>query len=221
MDSLIDVKSLKKFLESNPNLMSQVVGYKKPGRKPGVKDEPQQVKVEVEVPNEEENVETISYHKAKKMGIITRKPRQLTEEYRAKMKENLQKGREALKAYQEAKRKEKAEKKEQEINNIVEEKVQKKMKEISLVKDPTKPTKKYIVAPRKKHVKQATTDDSELSELELSDTDTTTDTTDVETKRIRRKVDKKSAVLKTIDKQLSALPPTTQPVRMSKYGNLF
>lgn len=210
MDSL-DVSSLKKFIESNPDLMNKIVGYKKPGVPKGTKKPIQPVVVETEAPE----VEEISYSKAKKMGIIKRKPRNLSDESKQRMLDNLAKGREALKAYQEAKRKVK--------EDTPTAPTVTKIKEKSIVEDDTKPTKKYLVKPPKRRVKKEI---PLMSDTDEEDTTTATDiteseTTDVETRRIRKKVAKKQAVLDTIDKQLQKIPPPTQLTRQSKYGKLF
>jgi len=215
MDNIVDVQALKKFIESNPNIMNQIVGYKKPGVPKGYKKPVTPVIVHTEAEND---VEVISHSKAKKMGIIKRKPRNLSPGTKERMLETLAKGREVLKANHAAKRAER----ESKAKEIVEKEVEKKIKEINLVKDETKPTKKYLVKPVKRRGKRIddTTDDTTTDAISSEDESLDT-TTDEDTKRIQRKVTKKAAVLKTIDKQLSKIPTSTVPVMKSRYGNLF
>ena len=82
----------------------------------------------------------------------------------------------------------------QQVDDQVEEEVKKKIKEINLVKDSSNPV------PCKTSKKNDTTDYNPTED----DTSEVTDaTTDEDTKRLQSKVQKKAAVLKTIDKQLA------------------
>lgn len=202
----IDVKQIRKIIEANPDILNAP----KVGRKKGSKNEPVPVLATVEA--EPEEVMEVSYSKAKAMGIKTRKPRNLSDESKAKMLEALAKGREKLREKQEAVRAQKEAEREKP-----------KVKEINLVKESNKPTKKILIKPKKKYTKKTTqvapeiTEDSESEEIEEQ---TESESTDVETKRTRRKVEKKVALLKDIDNKISSLSSQTN-IYNTKYGKLF
>ena len=136
MDNL-DLKKLRKIIDDHPEILEKP----KLGRKKGGKNEPVTIVATVQAPEAE--VEEISYSKAKTLGISVRKPRQMTEEQKTKMLENLQKGREKLKILNEEKKR------------LKEEEAKKpKVREIDMVQDPKKPVKKYIIKPKRKHKKE-------------------------------------------------------------------
>lgn len=205
----IDVKQIRKIIEANPDILNAP----KPGRKKGSKVEPIPVLATVEA--EPEEVIEVSYSKAKAMGIKTRKPRQLSEESKAKMYEALAKGREKLREKQEIKRAEKEA-----------EKDKPKVKEINLVKEKDKPTKKILIKPKKKYVKKAerinqheentTSEDEETQEEPITESEST----DIEIKKTRRKVAKKVELLKDIDSKISTISSQAN-IYNTKYGRLF
>jgi hypothetical protein len=123
------------------------------------------------------------------------------------MLENLQKGREKLREINMQKRK------------IKEEEAKKpKVKEIYMVKDPKRATKKYIIQPKKKHIKKREQPEEEEIASSSSEEEAPTDTTDAEDVRVRRKVEKKVKAIKDIDDKIKSL---SNNMFRSKYGNLF
>ena len=145
------------------------------------------------------------------MGIKTRKPRQLSEESKAKMLEALAKGREKLKEKQELIRAQKEA-----------EKDKPKVKEINLVKEKDKPTKKILIKPKKKYTKKTVQqqDPETTEDEEETEPITESENTDVEVKRTRRKVEKKVALLKDIDNKISTISSQAN-IYNTKYGKLF
>jgi hypothetical protein len=94
------IEQLRQVVKQNPELFELLTGSKRTGRPAGSKNKqsitPGQT---IEVPQQpDEEPQPISLSRAKELLKKQRKPRVLSEESRAKMLENLQKGREALKA---------------------------------------------------------------------------------------------------------------------------
>ena len=200
-DLNIDVKTLRKYIEANPDILNAP----KVGRKKGGKNEVKPIIATVEA--EPEAIQEVSYSKAKAMGITTRKPRVMTEEQKAKMLETLAAGREKLKVMRE----------QQKIVKVEESKV----KKINLVKEANKPTKQILIKPKRKyHTKKQTQIETETeTELDNSESEMESETTDVETKRVRKRVQKKMEVLDSVNNKLTSIQ--AQSNTYNRYGKLF
>jgi hypothetical protein len=124
----------------------------------------------------EEDPQEISLTQARKLLKATRKPRVYTEEQKAKMIENLQKGREKLKEIQQ--------KKKEENDTLMQQAIEKAKSQVVV--------KKYIIKPKKKQKIAEDTDvsDTSLAETEESDTDA----------ELYKKIKRKERMLKKINK---------------------
>jgi hypothetical protein len=204
MDNL-DFRKIRKLIDENP----QILEKPKVGRKAGGRNQPVSIIATVEA---EPEVEEISYSRAKQLGIKLRKPKQMTEEQKAKMLENLEKGREKLREINMQKRK------------VREEESKKpKIKEVNMVLDPKKTVKKYIIRPRKKTVKKKEQPHEEEEIESSSESESETDIpsgTDVEEAKVKKRVERKIKAVREIDDKISSLTFNNNMLK-SKYGNLF
>lgn len=184
------LQKLRKLMTENEDIYKLVTGTKKSGRPKGAKGSNtiQEGKViEIVKPTEVENAEEpipISQTQAKKLLQATRKPRVISEENRAKMLENLQKGRDKLKSKKEEQKKAEEQKKKAEED--------KAKKEVVI--------KKYVVKPKKNNKRkfQSTENDneSEVTEREIATEDFTEGETDIE---IYKKLKRQERLLKKIE----------------------
>jgi len=173
---------LKKFIEDNPQLLPT-----KPAGRP--KGAVNKVK-EIEVTKDDMANVTLNSKQIKEISKSKRQPRKpQTEEERAKMLDNLAKGREKAKENRELKR----------------------SQPIDIPKPVVKETI-TVVVPKIKHRKKKVEEDFS----EETEHITESETTDVETKKIRKRVDRRTAIIEKIDKQLVEIVKPTNP-----YDRLF
>ena len=184
-----DLSFLKTFLEANPHAYKEL-GVIKPGRPKGCKNKPADPITEI-TPDELSAVGGVKLTAAQVKQLKKRTPRNLSEEQKAKMLENLKKGREALIQ----KRKE----------GTV--KIQAKQPVVSQkVTVPVQPVKARKVKEKKPvHVPLATSDDDTQNYSETSDTEP-------EIKATRKRFQKRKALIDSIDAELSRLPAQTIPI---------
>jgi hypothetical protein len=171
---------LKKFIEENPQLLT-----KPAGRPKGSENKPK----EIEVTKEEMANVTLNSKQIKEIAKSKRQPRkQQTEEERAKMLENLARGREKAKENRELKK--------------------------SLPIDIPKPVVKEtftVVVPKIKHrQKKVVVEDTDTEPF------TESESTDVETKKIRKRIDRRIAIIEKIDNKIN------EPVKpVNPFDRLF
>lgn len=145
---------------------------------------------EIEVTKDDMDNVTLSSKQIKEIAKSKRQPRKpQTEEERNKMLDNLAKGREKAKENRELKKT--------------------KPIDIPVIKEDVK----VVVVPKVKHRKKKDV----LEDTEESEPITESETTDVETKKIRKRVDRRTAIIEKIDKQLNE---TVKPV-MSPFERLL
>lgn len=185
------MEKLRKIMSENPEVFSMITGKKTAGRPKGAKSSttitPGKV-IEIVQPTEVANAEApipITPTEAKRLLKQTKKPRNLSEEAKQKMLENLRKGREKL---QQKKEEQKA--REQQAKQQEEEKAK---KEVVI--------KKYIIKPRNAQPKplKRKFQDSELEheETEVQTEDFTEGETDLE---MYKKLKRQERLLKKIQK---------------------
>lgn len=188
--SLSDLHKFKAFLDRNPHMHKDLLGYEKAGRKQGSRNKNKLeagMLLEIEHPTDQPPVETISLNKAKELvkQQVPRKKPNLTEEEKQRRLDVLAAGREVAKKNREEKKR------------LAELEAIEKAKEITV--------KKYMVkakpTPKPKKQIKLLSDSDEESEIP-----TESEPEEVILKKIKRK----AKMLKKIDEQLQAPVP---PVR--------
>lgn len=204
--SLDELTKIRQFLDTNPGMFQAVTGKNPPGRRKGTKnasvDEGTIIEVDEPVV---ENVIEITPEQAMKMTKQKRKPRNLTDEQKEKMKEALARGRAILAERRAQKQAEPVElpepkpkvikKKELPADYVGE--VQTKRYVVK-----AKPVKSKPVAIKKKVVRKADTDtdDSDSSDDEPIITESESEGT------ILKKINKKTKALKKVNEILEKQP---------------
>lgn len=150
------------------------------GRPKGAVNKPK----EIEVSKEDMSNVVLNSKQIKEIAKAKRAPRKpQTEEAKILMLENLARGREKAKLNREEKKA-----KPVEVKPVVKDTV-------TVVVPKKKPRKLKVVIP---------------SDNEEDDTESITETTDIETKKIRKRVDRKTKILEQINKSLEVVQPTVQ-----------
>jgi len=187
-----DLSFLRTFLEANPQAYKEL-GVIKPGRPKGAKNKPADPVTEI-TPEQLTAVGGVKLtaDQVKQLTKKKRAPRNLSEEQKAKMLENLRKGRERLN------------------EKRAEGTVQRQKTVVVATKEPTVPVQP--IKPRKQRVKKApveiplaTSDDDTFTPTETSDTEP-------EVKTARKRFQKRKALINSIDAELSKIPVKTIPI---------
>jgi hypothetical protein len=174
---------IKKFIEDNPDL----IPYKKSGRPLGRKNAPRVLEV---MPEDLKHIELTE--KQIKLLDKSKKPRKprapQTDEQRAAMLENLSKGR-ALAAKGRAERKLVPKAPSPEPKPVP----------VPVVKEGAK---YYPVPPRKKERRKKVV----VTETDDTEADTEPTTTDIDVKQVRKRIDRKTKLLESLEKTLEVKP---------------
>lgn len=193
-----DLSFIRTFLESNPHAYKEL-GVWKQGRPKGSKNKVETI-TEV-TPEDIKELGGIKLTAKQQKELVKKKraPRQMSDEQKAQMLENLRLGREKQKALREA---------------------SKQVEKVVLKKAPvTKPDAIPVVQKiRKQRIPKQVPLKSDTDEDESeSDLDTTTGTeTEPEVRKTRKRFQKRKELIEQIDQEISKLPVTTKP--LDKYG---
>ena len=186
-----DLSFLRTFLEANPQAYKEL-GVIKPGRPKGAKNKPADPVTEI-TPEQLTAVGGVKLtaDQLKQLTKKKRAPRQMTDEQKAQMLENLRKGRERLN-----------EKRAQ--GTVQRQKTVVAIKENTVPVQPTKPRKQRVKKPPVE-IPLATSDDETFTPTETSDTEP-------EIKTARKRFQKRKALINSIDAELSKIPVKTVPI---------
>lgn len=199
--SLEELQKIRQFLDTNPGMFSAVTGRAKPGRKAGGKNKGMDEGTVIEVAEPIENVIEITPEEAKKLTKQKRKPRNLTDEQKEKMREALARGRAVL-AERRAQnpKKTKVEKEPVELPGP-KPKIVKKLPPnyVGEVQ-----TKRYVVKSKPKKITKQESDSDDTSEEEV---DIPIETTESESEgTILKKITKKTKAIKKVNELLEKQP---------------
>jgi hypothetical protein len=205
--SLDELSKIRQFLDTNPGMFQAVTGKQPPGRRKGTKNAGIDEGTIIEVAEPiVENVIEITPEQAKKMTKQKRKPRNLTDEQKEKMREALARGRAIL-----AERRANSKPEPIELPEPKPKVIKKKELPADYVGDvqtkryvvKAKPVKSKPIAIKKKVVKRDETD----TEEDTSDDELPLETTESESEgTILRKITKKTKALKKVNDILEKQP---------------
>jgi hypothetical protein len=195
-----ELNKFRALLDSDPTTFKELTGKGKAGRPQGsVKPKPQVGQVIEQV--EDLPTETISVKEATKMTKQKRAPRVMSEEAKERMKDVLAQGREVLRQKREAEKEIKQAEKERLLAEIKAEEEKKKKQELAAQ---GKYVKKYVIVDEEKEkpIKQrrprtARKRREDIGEETEPETNTESEMSEA---TIMKKIEKKRAIIETIDK---------------------